>query len=380
MTRSLFAWLFLNAIALAPGLSIAAVGDVSIVAGTDEPVNVVAAESKQVWYRLGSVDDHLSIVAEGPVVLALRLRVLSEGTARGVLRLSRDAEAISDNPYELVRDPPVRVEAKGVEDAVSKERLLHVRVPEGVHHYELSSHRSPPVIVRVTRTKTYQPARGVVPERSVVADVEPSEPVIVASDELDEIPQVAMPAISWGAAPEKPTVANPALLPAELAFELQPETAYVRTKGLAIALRAGGWHFFDSSAVSPSASLELAWDVTPEWSVSFDGAFAFTGSVSDSVVVPVGLGAARFIALGETFGIRLKLLAEGAWVDSVRRSGFRAGLMPAVGVEAKAGPGQVSLEARGLWLGTRFDLADAPMLDATPLWGVGALVGYRFAL
>lgn len=377
----LHACLIVGVLALHPAVSAGAVGEVSMIAGTGEPVTVVSGERKQVWYRLSSAEDTLVVEAEGPVRLALRLRVLAETTSSGSLRIVRDEEAVSENPYELARDPTATATLQSVENPVTHERLLHLQVPEGPHRYELSAVRSAPVVVRVTRTKHFQPAFAVYPERALVTKsetvgderVEPKEP---------EEPGLAvtLPAITWGAVPTTSEPASDGLLPAELAFQMQDEKPRVRTGGFAIAARGGAWHLSGTTGVVPSASLELAWDVSPEWSVFLDGAVVFAGSGGEVAVMPVGLGLARFMALGETLGIRLKLLGEGAWVNVPLRSGFRAGVMVALALEAKAGPGRVSLEPRALWLGARFGKDEVLVLEAKPLWGVGALLGYRLEL
>lgn len=392
-------------LALACLLVLAPVGaratGVSLVSGTGDPVQITQGDRRHQWFRLIPGEGRLSLVAEGPVVLVVRLRVLSPGTSKGILRIYRDEGPFSDNPYELARDLSVVVETGAAAElnAASDERLFHLPVPEGSYRYELAPLHGGPVVMRVTRAKTLDPALAVAPERQVSVSRPEPIPVAPVAEPMSPrrptvqtaSPQLRDRSVTVEVAPVREVLeeSDPQLLSPDLAFVQRPEAPRVRTSGFFLALRAGAHAFLDSGSAAsdfvsrhdprPTGSLEFGWDLSPVWSLSLDGGFLSAArSARTLTLVPVALAVGRFIPLGERPGLRLKLAASGAWVGlEDAASAFAVGGGASLAFEVKVGPGRIGLEARGAMLVDPASNVDAAVGS---LHSLSVLAGYRLEL
>lgn len=361
----------------------AAASPVLIVAGADEPVAVQPAKGKPTTYFRLSESRSLVVVAQGPVVLSVRLRALSTREARGTLRIVRDEGPFSDNPYVLARDRAVSVDAAAAEedDAASEELVLHVPVPDGEHRYALSSVRGPPVLVRLLKTSKLNPALAAAPERSVAEalietaeagddaersaapaeapEVEEEEPTQApAEPERVEVP-MALPVV---VAPPRPAATpppaeTPRASAQELALAEESPLRRDRKQGFALSVGGGavalvGQAPLGDPAAEPSvwAPSELAWpvvaevafDVDPAWSVFLEGGWYGTTRTRMLVdpelgptaivrsrlrVAPAVLGFTNRVALGRWMALRFRLGAAGAWVEGVASRGEDGGVL-----------------------------------------------------
>lgn len=381
----------------------AAPGDVSLVAGTSDPVQITQGDRRHQWFRLIPAEGRLSLVAEGPVVLVVRVRVLSPRASKGILRIYRDEGPFSDNPYDLARDLSVVVETGAAAElnAASDERLFHLPVPPGSHTYDLAPLHGDPVVMRVTKAKALDPALAVAPERAVSVsrpEPVPVAPVVEPSSPRRPTVQTASPqlrerSLTVEVAPvrEVQEEVDPQLLSPDLAFVQRPEPPAVRKSGPFLALRAGARAFLDAGSVAsdfvsrhdprPTGGLELGWDLSPAWSLSVDGGFLSSTRATPArtvMIVPVDLAVGYLIPLGERPGLRMKLAASGAWVGLENAaSAFAVGGSAGLALEVKAGPGRVGLEARASMLVDPMADVDAAVGS---LHSLAVLAGYRLEL
>lgn len=378
---------------------VAAASPVLIVAGADEPVAVRAENGKPTTYFRLAENRSLVVVAQGPVVLSVRLRALSSREARGTLRIVRDEGPFSDNPYVLARDRAASIDAAAAEedDAASEELVLHVPVPDGEHRYALSSVRGPAVLVRLLKTARLNPALAAAPERSVAEAViettdagaddaeQPSTAADVPVVEDEETTQApaepervegpnALPVV---AAPPRPaSMPSPAEAPKasaqELALAEESPLRRDRKQGFALSVGGGAIALIGQSPLGEPASepsawapselawpvvAELAFDVDPTWSVFLEGGWygksrtrmlvdpelGPTAIVRSRLhVAPAVVGFTNRVALGRWMSLRFRLGAAGAWVQGEAARGEDGGVLASEPVQNELAWGGVA--------------------------------------
>lgn len=366
---------------------------IGIVSGADDDVFVATGGRRARYFRVHPNGARLVVRATGPVVLSLRVRAQRPTTAIGVLRVKRSETAFSDESYELERDPSavVDVAAGAEQNACSQEKVLHLAVPEGVHEYALGAARGAPLLLRILKTATLDQALAIAAERLVVSEGAYAEPPPPPPPPVIEIPELTVaPAqrmVTTDAEPERPSLD---------AFVQQSEASDERI-GLVLALRGGAGLVtvntergdLGASSKEPfySGALEVAFDATP-WFAPFveltGGRGERSADAGSSLVAgSAGLSFASTgdVAVRARLGASLSLGRE--WETNsagapVTVKNERVTGLAGLGVEVKAGPGRVSVEAR--WRQELSDSLWTVRFSPDVVSAASVLAGYRLEL
>jgi hypothetical protein len=347
-----------------PAIAAEAPGRISIVGGASDVVHVQVTdkEREDEYFRTTPGGEHIIVRADGPATISIRFRAAATGRSSGTLRILRDDGPFSDNAYDLSRDMNAKVELAAATEgnAASTERVLHVRVDEGEHRYEIAAAKGPPLLVRVFRTSKYDPALAPAPEKNTSAAVV-HEPTPAATPEAkppgnDEVvttvvepeykprpsafPTTIERAPASADEPTEPVVA-PVVTEVPTALEQLPEKPAPKInpnfhKGFSVNVNAGRYGFlgFSRDAGKGNGALKLSnriWGWIPvalELSYNLNGKFglfveggyyrgvrphvvtAKTDVIpvqSDYRVIPALGGASFFVPFGMSrFGLRFK--------------------------------------------------------------------------
>jgi hypothetical protein len=359
-----------------PAFAAEAPGKMSIVGGTSDVVRVQVKDKDNPddYFRTVPGGERILVVAEGPATLSLRFRAAASGRSGGTLRIVRDEGPFSDNPYDLARDMNAKVDdsAAAEGNAASVERVLHVRVEEGEHRYEIGAAKGPPLLVRVFKTSRFDPALAPAPEKntgvavaptSTLASVPPPDPEAPALPpmpvETERKPPDTFPTTIERAPASldplsDPVVLSPTVLEKPASLEKLPEKAPPKLnpnfhKGFSVAVKGGRVGFLGFSS-TPGAgngalklsnriwgwmpvALELSWNVNGKLGLFAEGGYlrgirphvvtAKTDAVpvqSDYRAIPGLVGLSYFVPFGQTrFGLRFKAGVGLAYLDSRSR-------------------------------------------------------------
>lgn len=405
---------------LASSVAVAGPGDVAITAGAQTPIQLKVEGRKLTYFGVEPTGEPLKVEVQGPATFVLRFRALTFGRVRGVVELDRGGNT-SVNRYDLERD----YEQDLTDIGTSQEGALHIRAPAGKQTYTVRPLYGPPLAVRLLKTKTFDETLAAAPEGQPLS--EPTAPVsgfsaMIAGRDTgtpppeDDPPPVVLeetvaaveppptaPAVAELTLPDDDFVATPSETPSLFTMKTVEESYKPPShhEGFTMGFRGGLLVPFNQrlpaldfgALLSPTAALELGWDLGAAGTVFFEPAFHQVRR--PRVVVNGGeeflrswSGTAGFMFPGPKFasgGLRGRLGLTGGvhetwrWPTGVRPSDLAAdrrlvvGGVAGLGLEVKVSVIRLSFEAR--WTQLLSGVVGGG--ERETFGGVSLLTGYR---